>query len=202
MTPEHPRRAGNILASLRLQQAWDYGAVMDQSSGSDVRAHARALWVPGAVNEPLQPRLHAVHLSTHRLAEMVDWYGSVLGTDVLELREAGAVLALGPADQLLCLEAAPEAAATAAPWRFSVAFDWLDELVETYLRLLAEDIVPSGVSRDDAHVELRYRDPDGNVVALTNAHDGDCSLLVDDQGELVDADVLAAMQRGDSAQSS
>jgi glyoxalase/bleomycin resistance protein/dioxygenase superfamily protein len=180
----------------RLRHGRQGGAKgLSQSGGSDAYSRERALWVPGQINEPLRPRLAAVRIRTSRTAELIDWYGTVLGARIASRSRGGAVLELERGGRRLELEDVSDGSdAASGPMSFAVEFDWLDELHETYLRLKSLAIVPERADRRGAAIELLYRDPDDNHVGLRHAHDLDASELFDLRAQVVDLDALAELR--------
>jgi catechol-2,3-dioxygenase len=94
------------------------------------------------------PKLHHVTFKTKRLQEMIDWYGTVVGTTVIHRFEGGAWLTNDDANHRLALLTVPgliedpdKIAHTGLHHR---AFEYgsMDELFVTYVRLKAEGIVP------------------------------------------------------------
>jgi hypothetical protein len=169
---------------------------LSQPGGNDAYSHERALWVPGQINEPLRPRLAVVRIRTARSAELIDWYGIVLGARIASRSRGGAVLDLERSGHRLELEDITDGSdADVHPGHtsFAVEFDWLDELLETYLRLKSLAIVPERANKLGAAIELLYRDPDDNHVGLRHAHHLDASELFDLRAQVVDVDALAEL---------
>jgi hypothetical protein len=170
---------------------------LSQPGENETYSHERALWVPGQINEPLQPRLAVVRIRTARSTELIDWYGTVLGARIASRSRGGAVLDLERSGHRLELEDVTDGSdADLHPGHtsFAVEFDWLDELLETYLRLKSLAIVPERADKRGAAIELVYRDPDDNQVGLRHAHDLDASELFDLRAQVVDLDALPELR--------
>jgi len=118
------------------------------------------------------PILHHVNLKTVRLAEMVEWYGRVLGMVANHICETGAWLTNDAANHRLALLAVPglhddeDKLAHTGMHHFGYEFASMDELLDTYRRLKTEGIVPHGCLDHGMTTSFYYVDPDGNSVEL------------------------------------
>jgi catechol 2,3-dioxygenase len=157
------------------------------------------------------PALHHINLKTTRLQEMVDWYATVIGMEVIHLAEVGAWLTNDSANHrlaLLCapgLEDDPDKLRHAGFHHSAYEFASLDELLDTYRRLKAEGITPHACLDHGMTMSFYYVDPDGNSVELQCDELGDWAASKDYMltsevfadnpiGVPVDPDLVAAAQ--------
>jgi 2-polyprenyl-6-methoxyphenol hydroxylase-like FAD-dependent oxidoreductase/catechol 2,3-dioxygenase-like lactoylglutathione lyase family enzyme len=120
----------------------------------------------------IKPKLHHVNLKTTRLQEMIDWYGAVLGTEVLHQYEMGAWISNDAANHRIALLAFP--GLTEDPGRdehaglHHTAFEYEDfeELDDSFRRLRDEGITPAFCLDHGMTLSYYYADPDGNHVEL------------------------------------
>jgi catechol 2,3-dioxygenase len=119
-----------------------------------------------------RPTFHHVNLKTTRLSEMVEWYGTVVGAEVMHEYELGAWLSNDAANHRIALLAFPNF--TADPERDNhvgmhhTAFEYasFEELNDTYLRLKQAGILPELCLDHGMTLSYYYVDPDGNRVEL------------------------------------
>ena len=111
-----------------------------------------------------------VVFNTHRYQEMIDWYAFVFEARVQHRDDRLAFLTyddehhrfafvnLGPA------KGVPEKPSTMAPGLNHLGYTWrnLEELIDTYARLKARNVLPARPIRHGLTLSLYYRDPDGN----------------------------------------
>jgi catechol-2,3-dioxygenase len=111
-----------------------------------------------------------VVFNTHRYQEMIDWYAFVFEARVQHRDDRLAFLTyddehhrfafvnLGPA------KGVPEKPSTMAPGLNHLGYTWrnLEELIHTYARLKARNVLPARPIRHGLTLSLYYRDPDGN----------------------------------------
>ena len=125
------------------------------------------------------PVLHHVNLKTTRLAEMVAWYGQVLGMDVVFQFPGGAWLTNDAANHRLALLAPPGCAddpdklVHSGLHHSAYEYPSLDDLLATYERLKAAGILPHACLDHGMTTSLYYVDPDGNSVELQYDNFGD-----------------------------
>lgn len=128
---------------------------------------------------PDRPKLHHVNLKTTRLQEMIDWYGKVIGTEVLHQFEGGAWLTNDEANQRIAmlsmpsLSDDPEKLVHAGMHHTAFEYDSIDGLLDAYTRLKAEGIEPHAGLDHGLTTSFYYADPDGNSVELQYDNFGD-----------------------------
>ena len=119
-----------------------------------------------------RPTLHHFNLKTTRLAEMIEWYGTVLGMDVVHVSERGAWLTNDEASHRVAFLTTPALADDANKLRHTglhhVSFEYLsiDDLLATYARLRDLGLKPHFAVDHGMSTSLYYVDPDGNSVEL------------------------------------
>ncbi len=127
----------------------------------------------------IHPKFHHVNLKTTRLQEMIDWYSTVLGTEVLFQYPLGAWTSNDEANHRIALTAFPNLAEDpekdTRTGLHHTAFEYgsFDELNESYLRLKAAGITPDFCLDHGMTFSYYYRDPDGNYVELQVDNFGD-----------------------------
>jgi catechol-2,3-dioxygenase len=118
------------------------------------------------------PVLHHVNLKTVRLDAMVEWYGRVLGMVINHISTTGAWLTNDAANHRLALLAVPGLAddenKLSHTGMHHVGFEYasMEDLLDTYLRLKGDGIVPHGCLDHGMTTSFYYVDPDGNSVEL------------------------------------
>lgn len=127
----------------------------------------------------LTPPLHHVNLKTTRLQEMIDWYGTVVGLKPIFQYGGGAWLTNDAANHRLALLSVPglsdDPDKIAHTGIHHTAFEYADlgELLDTFVRLKAEGIVPHGCLDHGMTTSFYYADPDGNLIELQADNFGD-----------------------------
>ena len=125
------------------------------------------------------PTLHHINLKTTRLEEMIAWYGTVVGMEVTHLADVGAWLTNDAANHRLALLSVPgleddaDKLKHAGIHHSAYEFASMDELLDTYVRLKAEGIVPHACLDHGMTMSFYYPDPDGNSVELQCDEFGD-----------------------------
>jgi catechol 2,3-dioxygenase len=125
------------------------------------------------------PTLHHVNLKTCRLDEMIDWYGTVVGMRVQHKFPGGAWLTNDGANHRLALLSPPLLCDNPDKLQHSglhhTAYEFLsiEDLLNTYGRLKAIDIVPHACLDHGMTLSMYYIDPDGNSVELQTDLFGD-----------------------------
>jgi catechol-2,3-dioxygenase len=113
-----------------------------------------------------------VSLKTARLQEMIDFYATLVGAEVIRQDTAGAWLTTDRANHRIALVAAPHLGGGADGRRRTglhhIAFEYagLAELNATYLRLTQVEIEPAFCIDHGMTLSYYYADPDGNHVEL------------------------------------
>ena len=116
-------------------------------------------------------RLAHIALRTKQLANMVKWYGQVLGTHVAYESPKVAFLTYDEEHHriaLLALDDYPDRSDRVCVGYFHTAFayDSLGDLLGTYVRLRGEGIRPYRTINHGPTVSMYYADPDGNQIEL------------------------------------
>lgn len=161
----------------------------------------------------IHPKLHHVNLKTTRLQEMIDWYSTLLGTQVTHQYELGAWISNDAANHRIALLAFPgfvedaERETRTGLHHTAFEYDSFEDLNASYLRLKAAGIVPEFCLDHGMTFSYYYRDPDGNRVELQVDNFGDWSKSAawmrdspqfheDPLGKLVDPDRVADAAAG------
>ena len=127
----------------------------------------------------IHPKLHHVNFKTTRLDEMIDWYGVLLGTEVLFRYPFGAWISNDEANHRIALTAFPnfveDPEKDTRTGLHHTAFEYagFEELNASYLRLKAAGIEPAFCLDHGMTFSYYYRDPDGNHVELQVDNFGD-----------------------------
>jgi catechol 2,3-dioxygenase len=157
----------------------------------------------------IRPKFHHVNLKTTRLQEMIDWYSTVVGADVLFQYELGAWLSNDVANHRIALLSFPnfvddpEKETHTGMHHTAFEYGTFDELNESYLRLRDAGIVPAICLDHGMTFSYYYADPDGNNVELQVDNFGDwakssewmrssAEFREDPLGKFVDPDRVAA----------
>ena len=120
----------------------------------------------------IHPKLHHVNFKTTRLEEMIDWYGVLLGTEVLFQYPFGAWISNDEANHRIALTAFPnfvddpEKDTRTGLHHTAFEYEGFDQLNASYLRLEEAGIVPDFCLDHGMTLSYYYRDPDGNHVEL------------------------------------
>jgi catechol 2,3-dioxygenase len=127
----------------------------------------------------IHPTFHHVNLKTTRLQEMIDFYGKLVGAEVVFQDQVGAWLSNDGANHRVGLLAFPnfvdDADNDTRTGMHHSAFEYagFDELMSTYLRLREEGITPAICLDHGMTFSYYYADPDGNNVELQVDNFGD-----------------------------
>ena len=157
----------------------------------------------------IEPKFHHANLKTTRLQEMIDWYRTVVGVEVLFQNDVGAWMSNDAANHRIALTVFPNV--TEDPDKdnhdglhhTAFEYDTFDQLNSSYLRLKAAGIEPAGCLDHGMTLSYYYRDPDGNHVELQVDNFGDWAkssafmregpeFHADPIGKFVDPDRVAA----------
>jgi catechol-2,3-dioxygenase len=132
---------------------------------------------PSAADERAKPHiaaptLHHVNLKTTRKDEMIAWYQTVIGAQVLFHHPGFTFLSNDTAKHRIALMQVPGIAEDPdrihhdgmhhSAWEYTS----FEELNDTYLRLLQEGILPTACIDHGPTLSYYYADPDGNLVEL------------------------------------
>jgi catechol-2,3-dioxygenase len=118
------------------------------------------------------PVLHHVNLKTCRLQEMIDWYGLVVGMRVQHQFVGGAWLTNDAANHRIALLAPPglrddpDKLAHAGVHHVAFEYPSMGGLLDAYVRLERDGIVPHACLDHGMTTSFYYVDPDGNSVEL------------------------------------
>jgi 2-polyprenyl-6-methoxyphenol hydroxylase-like FAD-dependent oxidoreductase/catechol 2,3-dioxygenase-like lactoylglutathione lyase family enzyme len=139
-----------------------------------------AITQEGASAMPVtHPRFHHANLKTTRLQEMIDWYRTVTGVEVLFQNAMGAWMSNDAANHRIALTAFPnftedpEKDTHSGLHHTAFEFDSFDDLNAAYLRLKDAGIEPDFCLDHGMTFSYYYRDPDGNHVELQADNFGD-----------------------------
>ena len=119
-----------------------------------------------------RPVLHHVNLKTTRLQAMIDWYGLVIGTQVMHQFEGGAWLTNDAANHRVALLAPPGLTDDPDKRRHSglhhSAYEYpsMTDLLSEFARLREHGILPHACLDHGMTLCFYYVDPDGNSVEL------------------------------------
>ena len=125
------------------------------------------------------PTFHHFNLKTTRLQEMIDWYGTVVGAQVLFQDAVGAWLSNDAANHRIALLAFPgfvdDPEKDTRTGLHHSAFEYasFEELNASYLRLREAGIEPAMCLDHGMTFSYYYADPDGNFVELQCDNFGD-----------------------------
>jgi catechol-2,3-dioxygenase len=120
----------------------------------------------------IRPKFHHVNLKTTRLQEMIDWYSTVVGADVIHQYELGAWLSNDDANHRVALLAFPNLVDDTdkddhtGMHHSAFEYDSFDDLNDSYLRLRDAGIEPAICLDHGMTFSYYYADPDGNNVEL------------------------------------
>jgi 2-polyprenyl-6-methoxyphenol hydroxylase-like FAD-dependent oxidoreductase/catechol 2,3-dioxygenase-like lactoylglutathione lyase family enzyme len=121
---------------------------------------------------PIRPMFHHVNLKTTRLQEMIDFYGTLVGAEVIHQDTVGAWLSNDDANHRIALLAFPNFAddpekETRTGMHHS-AFEYasFEDLNASYLRLSEAGITPALCLDHGMTLSYYYADPDGNNIEL------------------------------------
>jgi catechol-2,3-dioxygenase len=127
----------------------------------------------------IRPKLHHVNFKTNQLQAMIDWYATLLGTEVLFQHELGAWISNDEANHRIALTAFPNLVddpdKDTRTGLHHTAFEYgsFEELNASYLRLEKAGIEPAFCLDHGMTLSYYYRDPDGNHVELQVDNFGD-----------------------------
>jgi catechol 2,3-dioxygenase len=125
------------------------------------------------------PTLHHVNFKTTRLQEMIDWYATVIGTDVVHRFDGGAWLTNDEANHriaLLCVPGLvddPDKIAHTGLHHTAYEYATMDDLLDSYVRLKDAGVVPHACLDHGMTMSFYYVDPDGHSVELQVDEFGD-----------------------------
>lgn len=118
------------------------------------------------------PTLHHINLKTVRMQQMIDWYGLVVGAEVIHRYAGGAWLSNDEANHRIALMTTPEMTddgdklAHTGLHHSAYEYPSIHDLLDTFSRLKAQGILPHACLDHGMTVSFYYVDPDGNSVEL------------------------------------
>ena len=125
-----------------------------------------------ATTAVIHPAFHHVNLKTTRLEEMIDFYGTLVGAEVVFQFDGGAWLSNDAANHRIALLAFPnfvddpEKDTRTGMHHSAFEYTTFEELNSSYLRLKEEEITPALCLDHGMTLSYYYADPDGNHVEL------------------------------------
>ncbi|MGO8904779.1 MAG: VOC family protein [Solirubrobacteraceae bacterium] len=120
----------------------------------------------------LKPKFHHFNLKTTRLQEMINWYSTLVGAEVLFQAPDGAWLSNDEANHRIALLAFPvfvddpDKDTRTGMHHSAFEYDSFEELNASYLRLRDAGITPDICLDHGMTFSYYYKDPDGNYVEL------------------------------------
>lgn len=126
-----------------------------------------------------RPKLHHINLKTTRLQEMIDWYGTAVGTEVIFQFPGGAWLSNDDANHRIALLTSskltddPDKLSHTGIHHTAFEFDSVDDLLAHYEQLKSRGIEPHMALDHGMTTSIYYVDPDGNSVELQSDNFGD-----------------------------
>jgi catechol 2,3-dioxygenase len=120
----------------------------------------------------IHPRFHHVNLKTTRLDEMIDFYGTLVGAEVVFRDQVGAWLSNDDANHRIALLAFanfvddPDKESRSGMHHSAFEYASFDDLNATYLRLEEAGITPALCLDHGMTLSYYYADPDGNNIEL------------------------------------
>jgi catechol-2,3-dioxygenase len=120
----------------------------------------------------IHPKFHHVNLKTTRLQEMIDFYRTLVGAEVIFQFEGGAWLSNDGANHRVALLAFPnfvdDPEKDTRTGMHHSAFEYanFEELNSSYLRLKEAEIIPALCLDHGMTLSYYYADPDGNHVEM------------------------------------
>ena len=120
----------------------------------------------------IHPKFHHVNLKTTQLQEMIDFYGTLVGAEVIHQFAGGAWLSNDGANHRVALLAFPnfvdDPEKDTRTGMHHSAFEYasFEELNSSYLRLKEQEITPALCLDHGMTLSYYYADPDGNHVEL------------------------------------
>jgi len=120
----------------------------------------------------IHPKFHHFNLKTTRLQEMIEWYGTLVGAEVLFRDDQGAWLSNDAANHRIALLAFPgflddpDKGTRTGMHHSAFEYGSFDELNGSYVRLRDAGIEPAMCLDHGMTLSYYYEDPDQNFVEL------------------------------------
>ena len=127
----------------------------------------------------IRPALHHINIKTTRLAEMIDWYVTVLGGKVNFRAPIAAFLTNDSANHRVAflsvpgLHEHPEKVAHTGLHHTAFEYATFDDLMSSFARLKTNGVEPQVCIDHGLTTSLYYSDPDNNLVELQVDNFGD-----------------------------
>ena len=127
----------------------------------------------------IKPSFHHVTLKTSRLQQMVDWYKTLVGTEVLFQNDTNAWTSNDAANHRLAFLAVPGLEDDPDKIKHNgihhSAFEYasFSDLMSSFDRLREQGILPVFCLNHGSTMSLYYEDPEGNYVELQSDNFGD-----------------------------
>ena len=127
----------------------------------------------------IKPSFHHVTLKTSRLPQMVDWYKTLVGTEVLFQNDTNAWTSNDEANHRLAFLAVPGLEDDPDKIKHSrihhSAFEYasFSDLMSSFDRLRGHGILPAFCLNHGSTMSLYYEDPEGNYLELQSDNFGD-----------------------------
>ena len=128
------------------------------------------------------PLFHHVNLKTIRMTEMIEWYGKVIGSRKQFQNEVMGFITNDDVPGRIALLSSPKLTDDPNRARHTgmhhSAFEYacVDDLLESWVRMKAEEIEPHMALDHGFVLSFYYVDPDGNSVELQADWNGDCAV--------------------------
>ena len=129
----------------------------------------------------IRPVLHHVTIKTSRLAEMIAWYGTVVGAKVQFQNANAAWLTNDEANHRVAFLSVPglgdDPDKVSHNGMHHSAYEYASfaDLMASYARLKEADILPAFALDHGLTISLYYQDPEGNYLELQSDNFGDWS---------------------------
>jgi catechol 2,3-dioxygenase len=118
------------------------------------------------------PVLHHVNFKTNKMDALIDWYGTVIGTEIVHKFQGGAWLTNDEANHRIAIlhhdgwQDDPDKIQHTGLHHTAYEYPALDDLLGTYTRLRAVGILPRMCLDHGMTMSFYYSDPDLNAVEL------------------------------------
>jgi catechol 2,3-dioxygenase len=129
----------------------------------------------------IKPKLHHVTFKTHRLDEMIAWYGLVIGAQVQFKDKVSAWTTNDEANHRIAFLAVPgieddlQKIAHSGMHHTAFEYDSITDLMSSFDRLRKSGVEPAFCLDHGSTTSLYYKDPDGNYVELQSDNFGNWS---------------------------
>lgn len=120
----------------------------------------------------IHPKFHHINFKTTRLQEMIDWYKTTVGSEVLHQDAVGAWMSNDAANHRIALLAFPnfsddpDKETHSGLHHSAFEYDSFEDLNSSFLRLREKGIEPEFCIDHGMTFSYYYKDPDGNRLEL------------------------------------